>query len=857
MDSIVKMPNWYSRLNKRLQKTGDSEPEQAKIRIVVGLLLMLYFFVPWTSNHDDVDIFDSMANVIIFVATCSAFLIFVTILSNPKPSPNRRVVGIFSDIIPLSSILYLTNGDHLFLVVFYLWVSLGNGFRYGVAYLYISCYVSLAGFYSVVYWGEFWQTNQSIANSLIVILFVIPIYASILLKKLHKAIVSAKFANEAKTNFLSHMSHELRTPLNGVIGMGELLRETNLSYEQRELVDTLHSSANTLLDQIENVLDIAKIEAGKVVIQRKELDLHALVNSVIHMLSSMGTSKDLSVSCVIDPYTPFCLNGDHQHIRQVLINLLSNAIKFTDEGSVLLNVYKSGGTYSSPVIRFEVIDTGIGITPEFLDKIFDDFSQAEKKTNRTIGGTGLGTTISKELVELMDGQIGVKSELNKGSVFWIELPMEAIPHSNSVISNNRLLLLASEDTATILRPPLKTWDIDFTWVSSSSRALSLLTQSGKEGGSYDIAIIDQDVMSDISAVQFAQILKSDKLLQNTSLVLVNSSDSMINMINISEYYISTILCPEDKRALFNAIHAAQSVYTTDDKVVTLADYYQRLSGSKGLNILVAEDNVVNQQVIQGILKSSGHTIELVDNGEKALDALSSHFNQFDMVILDMNMPLKSGIEVVKALRFMDRNHSMPVIMLTADATTEAKELGLDAGANAFLTKPVDAKVLLQKIAALSSASNNKSQITSLSQRVDPSKSRRLATTKIVDESKMNDLFSLGNDHEFIESLIINFNKDGSRHVERIKKALSDDYPEYREALHALKGSASELGAIHLVDICLKAESMKPYDIGTNNIKLIANEIKAIFIKTMEALTESVDSYRKLPQGDSNAHPDNK
>jgi two-component system sensor histidine kinase RpfC len=857
MDSIVKVPNWYSRLNKRLRKTGDSEPEQAKIRIVIGLVLMLYFFVPWTSFQNNINVFDSMANVIIFIGTCTAFLIFLTILSNPKPSPNRRVVGIFSDIIPLSSILYLTNGDHLVLVVFYLWVSLGNGFRYGVTYLYISCGVSLAGFYSVVYWGEFWQTNQSIANSLVVILLVIPIYAAILLKKLHKAIASAKFANEAKTHFLSNMSHELRTPLNGVIGMGELLRETNLSYEQRELVDTLHSSANTLLDQIENVLDIAKIEAGKVVIQRKKLDLHALVNSVIHMLSSMGTSKELSVSCVIDPYTPFCLNGDHQHIRQVLINLVSNAIKFTDVGSVLLNVYKSGGTYSNPVIRFEVIDTGIGIASEFLDKIFDDFSQAEKKTNRSFGGTGLGTAISKELVELMNGKIGVKSELDKGSVFWVELPMEAILHSNAVISNDRLLLLASEDTATILRPPLKTWDIDFDLVGSSSLALSLLVQAAKEGSSYGIAIIEQEMMNDISAVKFAQVLRSDKSLQNVSLVLVNSSNSTINMNNVSDYYISTIRCPEDKRVLFNAIHAAQSVYTTDNSVVTLADYYERLSGSKGLNILVAEDNVVNQQVIKGILKSSGHTIELVNNGEKALDALSSHFNQFDMVILDMNMPEESGIEVVKALRFMDRRHNMPVIMLTADATPEARELGLDAGANEFLTKPVDAKVLLQKIAALSSASNNKSQITSLSQRVDPSKNRRLATSSIVDESKLNDLFSLGEDHEFIESLIINFNKDGSRHVERIKTALSNDYPEYREALHALKGSASELGAIHLADICLKAESLKPCDIGTNNIKLLANEINATFIKTMEALTGSIDNYRKLSQGDSNAHPENK
>jgi two-component system sensor histidine kinase RpfC len=366
------------------------------------------------------------------------------------------------------------------------------------------------------------------------------------------------------------MSHELRTPLNGVIGMGDLLRETRLSHEQRELVGTLHSSAYSLLDLIENVLDIAKIESGKINIENKALDLYAVVNAVINMLSPTGEAKNLLVSCSIDPGTPFSL-GDHQHLRQVLINLVNNAIKFTDEGSVNLRVFRVGGSDSNPRIRFEVKDTGVGIPAESLDTIFDDFTQAEQSSIRSYGGTGLGTTISKELVELMGGDIGVESEHYKGSKFWFELPFEALPHNDRLISSNHILLLADEDTAVVIRPSLKGWDIDFDWVQSSARALSILLQAAEQGNNYHSVIVDQDSLNDINAEQFAQMVRTENLLESVALILVNSSDTMININAVNKYYISTILEPEDKRSLFNAIHAAQSAQVTDENVVTLAE----------------------------------------------------------------------------------------------------------------------------------------------------------------------------------------------------------------------------------------------------------------------------------------------
>jgi two-component system sensor histidine kinase RpfC len=824
MELTATKSSLLGKLNQRLKGTGDSEPEQAKLRLLIAAILVIYFCMPWSENERFIDIFDSTSNIIIIVASSIALLIFAAIVKNPRPSPIRRVCGILLDMISLSILMYWTGGDHVPLFVFYLWVTLGNGFRYGTRYLYISFGVSLVGFTLVTLGSEYWQEHRSFAFSLLLILLMLPLYAAFLLEKLHAAIAAAKQANEAKSRFLANMSHELRTPLNGVIGMGDLLRETRLSHEQRELVGTLHSSAYSLLDLIENVLDIAKIESGKINIENKALDLYAVVNAVINMLSPTGEAKNLLVSCSIDPGTPFSLKGDHQHLRQVLINLVNNAIKFTDEGSVNLRVFRVGGSDSNPRIRFEVKDTGVGIPAESLDTIFDDFTQAEQSSIRSYGGTGLGTAISKELVELMGGDIGVESEHYKGSKFWFELPFEALPHNDRLISSNHILLLADEDTAVVIRPSLKGWDIDFDWVQSSARALSILLQAAEQGNNYHSVIVDQDSLNDINAEQFAQMVRTENLLESVALILVNSSDTMININAVNKYYISTILEPEDKRSLFNAIHA----------------HYSRQAGSKALNILVAEDNSVNQQVIQGILRHAGHNVRLVARGDEVLDILETDANSVDMLILDMNMPEMNGLEVVKTIRFMDTRRDLPVIMLTADATPEARQASTDAGTNAFLTKPVNARALLDRIASLSrdiakedtvSASNT----TYIASHLD----RRRSTQEIrgsqwYDESAIRELSALG-DYDFLYNLIRNFQRDGIQHVARINEAAENDYPEFREALHALKGSSIELGARTLSDMCQQAEALKPYDIGSDTSKKMAAEVQKVFLKTSAAL----------------------
>lgn len=842
-----------AKLNRRLARTDDTELAQAKLRLAIGVLLVGYFCLPWGAEERFTEVIRSLPSMMTIFYYSGALAIFLAILVYPIASPLRRVIGAALDMISLSVVMYFAGGDSVILFVLYPWVILGNGFRYGTRYLFISQAIATTGFLAAVIWGSYWQEHRSFALGLLLLLVLLPIYAAFLIKQLHVAIDSAKQANAAKSRFLANMSHELRTPLNGVIGVGDLLRETKLNYEQRELVNTMYSSANTLLDLIENVLDIAKIEAGKILIESKDFDMHGLVNSVIYMLAPMAEKKNLTLSCTFDPDTAFALKGDQQHLRQVLINLVNNAIKFTEKGTVILSVRTVGGTESMPRIRFDISDSGIGIDPESIDQIFDNFTQADAGTNRSFGGSGLGTTISRELVELMDGEIGVVSELDKGTTFWFEIPFLASSNPQTSISENHILLLASEETVNIVRPSLKSWQVDFDWVRTPSRALSQLIRANEEELPYETIVVDQACLVDLDAVQFAQMVKSEGLLEDNSLVLINSSDTMIDANKSNFYYISTIANPAEKRLLFNALHAAQSVSLNDSKIVTMAEHYTKQAGVSNLNILVAEDNRVNQQVIEGILHNAGHNVRITSNGEKALDILCDELDQIDMLILDMNMPEISGVEVVKTLRFMDTSNQLPVIMLTADATPEARETSLSAGANRFLTKPIDARGLLECIASLS-----KNIRKAKSGKQIASEPRRQIASSFVesdwyDNAVLQELDILGGEPDFLKLLLKNFEREGEQHILNIKKAMYDDYLDYRENLHALKGSAIELGAYRLEEVCIEGEALKPYDMGSEKIDLMCQQVETVFNQTVTALVSAVTVEHEVLPGKTTDH----
>ncbi len=835
MNAIFSLKSSFKRLLQRLAQFSDPEKEQAiKLRLTIGIGLIGYFCLPWSEGETFAEAIITLPSVITLMYYSTALMIAVAIVIRPRPSPVRRILGIALDLISLSVVMFFAGSESVFLFVLYLWVILGNGFRYGTAYLYISQAIGTVGFALSITWGEYWQDiqHQPIGLSLLILIILIPLYTGFLIKKLHSAIDSAKLANQAKSRFLANMSHELRTPLNGVIGIADLMGETELNIEQREFVRIMRNSANTLLGLIENVLDISKIEAGKVESTISQFDLHELTNTIIRMQTPMAEAKDIQLFCNLDPQIAFDLNGDPQHLKQVLINLIGNAIKFTQRGFVRLSLKAINHEADIQIIRFEVTDTGIGIPAEELDTIFDDFTQVTTASGN-IAGTGLGTTISKELVELMGGRIGVNSQLSIGTTFWFELPFKINENKIMSLENYNIFILGNENRQRELNTFMQSWGISANCTNNSAKALATLINKAESGEPYSTLIVDTEVMLDIEPAKFARLIKSDPYLSDLSLILINSNDQVITD-DISNHFISVIQGKPAKTGLFNALHAAHSSISHDENVIRLADFYAAQGIARPLRVLVCEDNKVNQHVLRGVLHHAGHKTMLAETGDQALDSLTEKHHDIDMVILDMNMPGLSGLEVLKAFRFIDTSANIPVIMLTADATPEARQSCEQAGANAFLTKPINSRALLEKIAHLSAE-------LAIEQPAEMGKnSHEEADGNLIDESTFKQLIGLGDSH-FLNTLVDSFKQDAMKHIKLIQRYCFDDYLGFRESLHALKGSATEMSATRLAELCAAAEKVKPDQLGKTEVLNSVAEIEKVFTDTIMQLETRFDS----------------
>ena len=784
---------------RRVRSRPDTEVQQALTRLIIVSGFYLYFTIS-VLNHSP-QIADQV-HLLGVAFTLASLALLVGPLVDSKASVLRRSLAMALDFFVATYMLAISGETGAPVVATYLWVTLGYGFRYGMPYLFVSTMASATGFAIVYAYNPFWQTHTALWWGIWLTLVVVPIYASSLLKQLHKAIRREREASKAKSQFLANMSHELRTPLNGVIGIADLLRETPLNKEQQELTQAIHTSAQALHKLIENVLDISKIEAGKLTQSNEDYDLHHLLNTTVLMLEPQAQKKGLLLATHIAPQTPYLLHGDVQHIRQVLINLIGNAIKFTEHGRV--DVYVRPFTQrKQPWLRIEVVDSGIGIPAEMQGRIFESFTQADASITRRYGGTGLGTTISKQLIEMMGGRIGLVSQPGDGTTFWFEIPAQEQEKEQEILPGKlRVGTLVSLELGQRLGSLIRSWDGEILPMNAPAGAVMHLLSEAVE--TPDALIVERGLLGTDPAL-FVRLLHDSPGLGHLPVILIDSESTELQDMSWMKAGYSTVLhSPVNPTLLFNALHEAAYHKDLPDNVVSLADHFQAKAGRIKLRVLVAEDNPVNQRVMRGLLEHAGHEVVMALNGEEALSLLESNASQYSLAIMDMHMPVMSGPDVVKRWRFMEKGH-LPIIMLTADARGEAEQQCRDSGADDFLTKPINSRALLDMLARYSDAGQ-----------LEPV---RLVNAKrqdalVLDETVLIDLAEVGGGIDFVRDLIEDFRQDSNRAMQATRLALQEqNYGAWKDQLHMLKGGASDVGAIFMAEICAEAERIKPFEIA--------------------------------------------